>query len=590
VIGRLAPDVSLAQAQAALDTLSRSLAAEFPEENAGWEGAIQPVREWIVGGDIRARLYGMLAAVVLLMLVACTNVANLQIARSSARQRELGVRQALGAARSRLVSHLLAECAVLAVLGGVLGIALAHAAVQAAIAVLPASTPRLAAFAVDWRAAALAIAVSAGTAFAFGVTPALLAMRTQLAAVLQQLGRSGMSARRGPLRQALVVLQFALATLLVCAAAVLAQQLSQLQQASMGFPVEQLLIARITQAQENENIDTTPHQQVHTRVMDEIRALPGVTGVGLSSEIPLGDFNTSMMVAAGAGGPLTYRDSSVQASWRVVSSDYLATLGVPLLRGRGFSGDSESSRSIILSKGLADELFPAGDAVGRTIRLGNGQPRNVIGVAGDVRQVGLGEDPTPTMYMPTTWIVTPTMTLIVRTDGDPAAMIPAVRDAAKRVAPDVPLFDLQSMRSVMGTSVAEPRVQTSVLLAFALASLLLAGFGVAGVVAYLVANRTPELAVRMALGAAPGKLVRQVVRSGIVLCVSGVALGSVLLVVLGSVRDRFVPVSGSATATDPLTVLAVAGAVLLAVGALACWLPARRVARIAPNVALRDGG
>jgi ABC-type antimicrobial peptide transport system permease subunit len=199
----------------------------------------------------------------------------------------------------------------------------------------------------------------------------------------------------------------------------------------------------------------------------------------------------------------------------VVSSGYLSTLGVPLLRGRGFSGDNESSRSIILSKGLADKLFPTGDAVGQTIRLGNGQPRNVIGVAGDVRQVGLGEDPTPTMYMPTSWIVTPTMTLVVRSAGDPAALIASIRDAARRAAPDVPLFDLQSMRSVIGTSVAEPRVQTSVLLAFALASLMLAGFGVAGVVAYLVANRTPELAVRMALGAAPGRLVAQVVRSGV---------------------------------------------------------------------------
>ena len=290
VLGRLAPGVTPQQAQAALDTLSRSLAAEFPEENAGWQGVLQPVREWIVGPDIRARLYGMLTAVALLMLVACTNVANLQIARASARQRELGVRQALGAARGRLVSHLLAECTLLAVLGGALGVALAWAAVQTAVAVLPVGTPRLAAFALDWRAATLAIAVSAATAFAFGVTPALLAMRTQLAAVLQQLGRNATGMRRGPLRQALVVLQFALATLLVCAAALLAQHLATLQKTALGFPVENLLIARITQAQENENVDTTPHQLVHQRLMEEIRALPGVAGVGLTSEIPLGSF------------------------------------------------------------------------------------------------------------------------------------------------------------------------------------------------------------------------------------------------------------------------------------------------------------
>lgn len=591
VLGRLAAGTTPAQAQAAMDTLSASLAAEFPESNAGWQAVLQPVREWIVGPEVRARLYGMLAAVALLMLVACTNVANLQIARASARQRELGVRQALGAARGRLVSHLLAECTLLALLGGVLGVALAWAAVQAAIAALPAATPRLAAFALDWRAAALAIGVSAATAFAFGVTPALLAMRTQLAAVLQQLGRSAAGARRGPLRQILVVLQFALATLLVCAAALLAQHLATLQKTALGFPVENLLIARITQAQENENVDLTPHYLVHERLLEAIRALPGVAGVGLASEIPLGDVNTtSMTVAPGAGGALTYRDASTQAAWRVISPDYLATLGVPLLSGRYFA-PNESPRSAVISRGLSQTLWPGeSDVVGRTFRLGNGQQRTVVGVVADVRQIGLGEAPTPTMYLPTTWLLTPTMTLVVRSQGDPAALMPAIRDAALRAAPAHPLFDLQAMHSVIGTRVAEPRVQTSVLFAFGVASLLLAAFGAAGVVAYLVANRTPELAVRMALGAAPARLVAQVVRSGVGLCLTGIALGALALTGLAQLRDRLAPMLGEVEGGDPLAMLAAAAAVLLAVGALACWVPARRVGAIAPNAALRDGG
>ena len=585
VLGRLAPGVDIAQAQASLDGVSAGLASEFPEENEGWEGAIEPIREWIVGDNVRTRLLGMLAAVVLMMLVACTNVANLQIARAQARQREMGVRQALGAARSRLVSQMLVEGALLASIGGVLGLALASAAVQVAVAVLPASTPRLAAFALDWRAAALAIGASAATAFVFGLVPALIAMRRQPGAVLQHLGRSTVEPGRSPLRLVLVAVQFALATVLVTSAALLAQQLQRLQDASIGFPSERLLVARITQPQEHEEMDTTPHRLVHARLLDAVRALPGVESAGLTSEIPLGDFNTSMMVAAGAGGALTYRDESVQASWRVVSSDYLPTLGVPLLGGRGFEGDNESPRSMLLSEGLAQRLFgDAKQAVGSTVRLGNGQARNVVGVVGDVRQVGLGEDPTPTMYMPTTWLVTPTMTMVVRTSGDPATLLAPVREAAQRVSPAQPLFDLQSMSSVLRTSVAEPRVQTAVLLAFAGASLLLAAIGVAGVIAYLVARRAPEFAVRMALGASPHGLVRHVVRGGGLLCLVGVGAGLVLLLALSGLRERF------GLDANVLPVVGLGVTLLLLVGLAASWLPARRVARISPNSVLRDVG
>jgi len=273
----------------------------------------------------------------------------------------------------------------------------------------------------------------------------------------------------------------------------------------------------------------------------------------------------------------------------VVSPGYLPTLQVPLLRGRGF-GENESPRSILLSQNLAHALWPDGrDAVGQTIRLGNGQPRNVVGVVGDVRQEGLGDAPTPTMYMPTTWLVTPTMTLVVRTAGDPAALVPAVRDAAQRAAPDLPLFDLQTLGGVVRSSVAEPRVQTSVLMAFALASLALAAFGVAGVVAYLVANRAPELAVRMALGAAPSRLVAFVLRGGLGLCALGIGGGALLLWALGRWRESLAPLFGSVGSEGTGVALALALSLLAAVGALACWLPARRVAAIAPNAALRDG-
>jgi predicted permease len=583
VLGRLAPTATAAQAQAELDTISKALALEFADSNNGWEGAIEPVRDWIVGDTARARLLLLLAAVVVLMLVACTNVANLQIARATARQREMGVRQALGAARSRLVAQMVTENLLLAGVGGALGLALAYASLQIMVASLPAETPRLAAFALDWRAAVIAIGIAAITAIGFGLAPALVAMRSQLGTVLQQLSHSTLGAQRGPLRQALVVVQFMLATMLVVSAALLAQHLANLQDTSLGFRPERLLVARLTQPQENENVDTTPHRAVHARLLEEIAALPGVHSAGFTSEIPLGDFNTSMMVAAGSGGALTYEQDSVSASWRVVSAHYLTTLGVPVLRGRGFIDDNESSRSMLLSDGLAKKLFPDSDPVGKSVRLGNGKTWNIVGVVGDVRQVGLGEDHTPTMYMSTSWIVTPTMTLTVRSEGDPEALIAPIRAIAERVSPHNPLFDIRTMDSVVSTSVAEPRVQTLVLLAFAGSSLLLAAFGVAGVMAYLVARRTPELAVRMALGASPGRLVAHVTGRGGLLCLAGIGAGSLLLLAFSSSWQGL-----AINANLPL-MLALGAGLLLAVGLLACWLPARRVTRISPSLALRDG-
>lgn len=583
-LGRLKPDVGIETARAEMDAISAALAREFPDSNSGWIATLTPVREWIVGAAVRERLALLSAAVLLLMLVACTNVANLQLARSTAREREMGVRQALGAARRRLVAQMIVENSLLALLGGLLGVACAAAALNLAVNLLPPSTPRLAAFALDWRVAALAVATAAGTAIAFGLAPSLVAMRRQLAAVLQQAGRSAVQARRGRMRQILVIVQFALATLLLTAAALLVQQLQHLQAASLGFAPEKLLIARLTVPQESEDVDMTPHRRTFEAVLREARLLPGVQSAGLSSEIPLGDFDTSMMVAAGAGtGPLDYTQESQRASWRVVSSGYLETLGVPLLRGRGFAAEGESSRSILLSQGLAQRLWPDGsDPIGQTIRLGNGQSRNVVGVVGDVRQTGLGDELTPTMYMPTTWIVTPTMTLALRSDGDPSALIAPLRAASLRVAPERPLFDVQTMQGVMATSVAEPRVQTGVLIGFAGASLLLAAFGIGGVIAYLVARRAPELAVRMALGASPQRLVRHVVGNGALLCALGVLLAAAPLLGFGGLW-RGLGITG-----DPSSMLALASMTLLAVGAFACWLPARHLVHLSPNRALRE--
>ena len=587
VLGRLRSGVDLAAARAELRTLSAALAREHPADNTDWQGAVTPVRDWIVGDDARSRVLLLLAAVLLLMLLACCNVANLQIARNAGRRRELGVREVLGAGQARLWRQIAVENLLLASLGGALGAALAWTAVQFATVALPAGTPRLHLFGLHAGAVALAFAVATATTLLFGLVPMLVGRRPPLADVLREQGRSNQDESRGWLRRALVVAQFSLATLLVVAATALALAFHRLQQTPPGFSPERLLTARLTLPQTGEDMDLTPHYAVYARLLEALRGLPGVQTVGMSSEIPLGSFDTSMMVAAGAGtGPLTYTQEARSAAWRVISADYLKALGVPLLRGRWMAGEQEGTRNLLVSQSLATQLWPAGeDPVGQTVRLSNGQQRTVVGVVGDVLQRGLGEGATPTMYMPTSWMVTPTMNLVLRTEGDPATLIAPVRNLARQIAPEYPLFDLSTMPQVLAGSVAEPKMQSMVLLGFAGASLLLAAFGVAGVMAWLVSRRTPELAVRMALGAPPRRLLRQVVRSAGMLCVSGVAIGAALLL---AIVHGGLP--GTAVPTEDLYLTLLAGAVLLlAVGWLACWLPARRITKISPNLAMREG-
>lgn len=581
VLARLADGATIESAAAELATLSAALGKEFPAENQGWEAAVEPVRDWIVGSVARSRMTTLLAAVLVLMLVAASNVASLEIARATRRAREVGVRQALGAARTRLIALLAIENAVLFVLASAIGVALAAAAIAFAVATLPAATPRLAAFALDPRIAALAIGANAAFAFGFGLVPTLLATRTRLAESLKSGGRSTADRARTTLRQALVVVQFGFATVLVVGAVLLAQELARLRDQTLGFEPGKLLIARITMPSDSEQ-DYRAASARYRALADRIAALPGVAAVGYASEMPFGSFDTSFAIAAGAGKLDYDSEGGINAAWRVVSADYFAALGVPLLRGRRFAADGESGRSMLLSEGLAKRVFGDGvDPIGQTVRLGNGRNGTVVGVVGDVRQRGLGEEPTPTMYMPTAWILTPTMTLAIRTEQAPAGLIAPVREVASRVAPDHPLFDLGTMGAVIDASVAQPKLQTAVLVAFAGASLALAAIGIAGLLAFLVAARTQELALRLALGASGERVVAIVLGRGGMLCAIGLGSGLVLVAALA-------PAYGAAFDGVDLWLAAGASlAVLALVALLACWLPARRVGELSPALALR---
>ncbi|HEV7669211.1 MAG TPA: ABC transporter permease [Thermoanaerobaculia bacterium] len=589
LVGRLAPGATLAAAGTELKGITARLEHDFPNTNLGWQATVEPVRDWIVGGELRTRLWVLLAAVGVLLLVACANVANLQLARATARVREIGIRRALGASPARVIRHLMIENLLLAGLGGALGLALAAAALRGASALLPATLPRLSSIALNGPVLVVAFLLTAATAFLFGVLPSALAGRTDVRTALAQGGRSAVEGRRAPLREGLVVAQLALATALSIGAVLLAQSFGRLQNVPLGFRPDHLLTARLTLPEAEDDQTMEKNLAFYGALMERVRALPGVTSAGLTSEIPLGEGDTSMGISAVAPPPGTSIEGGAnregtQASWRIVTAGYLPTLGVPLLRGRWFAEHDEPGQSLVLSEGLVRRLFPRGaDPIGRRVYLANGKEFTVVGVAGDIRQIGLGEDMTPTMYFSTSWYLWPTMSLTVRTAGDPAALTPDIRRTLSQLAPDLALFDVRTLSTVIAGSVSQPRLQTWVVSLFAGLALLLAAIGIAGLVAYNVTRRTPELAVRAALGASPGRILKQVLARGLTLSLAGVVLGVLLAALLGTgLKSLLYGIDPHAPATYAATAL-----ILGTLGALAAWLPARRATRISPVLALK---
>lgn len=585
VVGRLAGGATVAEAQAELSSVAAALETEFPLSNRGWGTRLIPVLDWIVEDELQQRLALLLVAVGLLLAVACANVANLQMARAASRTGEIGVRLALGASRARLVRQTLTESLLISIMGGALGLALAWALMRGSKAVLPDSIPRLANLSLNLTVLLSAVAATLLVAIVAGLLPAIFAGRADLRdAVQHAASRPGTGASKTPVRNALVALQLALSTCLVVGAMLLLQSTWNLQRLPLGFSQpDRLLTARITRPQ-SEEWDMDRDVAFYDAVMREAASLPGVTGVGLSSGVPLGYGNTAMTVST-TRRPEGQPVNGVQASWRIVSGGYFRVMDVPIVRGRVFVPGKDPAQSLVMSQGLARRLWPNGEEpVGRTVFLGNGQQFTVLGVVGDVRLTSLARDPAPAMYFPTSLFLWPTMTLVMRTDGDPTVLAQPLRAAVARVDAAQPIFDIRSMRTIVKTRLAEPRLNATLLAIFAALALMLAAVGVAGVMAFAVARRTSELAVRQALGASPGQAMRVVLSGGLKMCVAGIATGIVAALALGQVLAGLL---FGVTPSDVPT-LVLTAATLSAVAALACWLPARRATRISPTLALRE--
>jgi putative ABC transport system permease protein len=584
VFGLLKPGFSLEQAAADMRAIAAQLSAQYPDSNGGWSVLLRSFYEFLVPSETRRMLLVFLAAVGCVLLIASSNVANLLLARAAARQKEMSIRVALGAGRGRMLSQMLVESVLLALVAGALGCAIAVGATAALKGFGPGIVPRIEEVTVDGRVLLFAFVVSIATGVLFGLAPAIHASRPNLNESLKDAGRTGSGGgSRQRLRDSLVVVEVALSVALLVGAGLLIRSMWTLQNIDPGFDSRNLLTLQVSVTGPAYQADAR-RNEFFSRALDTIRALPGVSAAAASSTVPMGGGNTSIEVViegrdADAAGVLP------SADWRVVSPGYFGTFGVPV-RGRDFDDrDVEENPTAIISEEMARRYWPGVDPVGRSFfwHNANGPRLTVVGVAGNVRHLALDTDPAPVIYLPSPAFQWNPMFLTIRTASDPGGQTAAVRHAVRSIDPKVPISSIRTGDEILATSVGPRRFNMFVLAAFAAAALILASVGLFGVMSYLVSQRTHDIGVRLALGALPRDVLRLVVGRGMVLAslgaIGGIAaafwLGRSLEALLFQVRP-----------TDPMTFAAVV-LVLLAVSAIACYVPARRATRVDPVIALR---
>jgi predicted permease len=560
--------------------IARQLGQQYPESNAEWGVRIASFQDWLVGPELRDRVIALLVAVGLLLLMACVNVANLLIARASTRQREMGLRAALGAGRWRITRQLLTESLTLAAIGAAAGVALAAAAMPVLRKVGGDAVPRLDEMSLDLRVLAFAVGASLITGLLFGLAPALHAARLGLHGML----RSGTRvAGSGRLRNTLVVASIALAVLLLVGAGLVGTSFLRLVRVDPGFDPEHVLVASISLPAER-----YPNDRIaafHTEAMRRIAAIPGVRAAGMINIAPFSGGNTAIPFSV-VGRPPARPGEFPQAGWRSVTPGYFAALGIRLKRGR-LLNESDLEKGppvIVISDTMAGRFWPGEDPIGRQIQIqGARNPFTVVGVVGDTRTQTLEDEPAPVMYLAYRQVSLRSMWLTVRAVGAPTSVASAVQREIWAIDKTLPVANMQPLTQLMSEVAGQPRLTMLIFGLFASAALALAVIGVYGVVAYSVAQRTREIGVRLALGAQPSRIVRGVLRHGLTLAALGIMIGLIAAYAL----TRFIAAILYGTEpTDAVTYGAVA-LTLTACAAAASLAPARRAATVDPVTALR---
>jgi predicted permease len=584
VVARLAPGVTADRAQAELSGIAARLEAEFPQTNKEWTASrVTSLRTSIVG-SVDTALVVVLAVVGFVLLIACANLANLLLARGTARGHELATRAALGAGRGRIVRQLLTESLVLGVLGGVLGIALSVWGVDTIVALSADTLPRVDDIRVDTRVIGFGLALTALTAVLFGIIPAL---RAANASPAQRLGgtRGSVGAGRRS-RNVLVVAEVAIAVVLVIGATLMARSFLTLRGVNPGFDRDGVLAVTLMHnlASGSGNLGDYLRNR-REQVLERLRALPGVVDAGTIVTLPLEGRCRDSMRFIKPNVPQTAA-SVMNADNCIVSPGYLRTMRIPLLRGEMLPDAPPPAGApypFLISESAAKKYWPNEDPIGQVVRANYGGRAMVVGIVGDVRQNGLGEAPPPVVYFHQRTAPRVMTTIVVRTNGDPMALAAPIRAAIREIDPDQPIRSLSTLNEVMSESIARDRFFTLLFGLFGVLALTLAAIGVYGVLAYSVGQRTKEIGVRMALGAQASQVLKMVLGEGMRLVVTGVVLGAGASLLLTRVLASQLH---GISAKDPMTFV-LAPAILIAVALLACYLPARRATRVHAVAALR---
>ena len=591
-IARLKDGVTLDTAQVEMDGISAQLETEYPESNKNLRALITPAREQLVK-NIRPAILLLTAAVALVLLIACANVANLLLARAVDRQKEIAVRIALGAGRFRIVRQLIVESVVLSCVGGAAGLLVTTWVVSYLTGSAIANLPRIQKVGIEWHVVLFALVLAVTTGIIFGLVPALHATQVPIRASLNEESRGGSSSiRQRKLRSSLVVLEVCVALVLLVGAGVLVRSFAALTNVPPGFNAANLLVVNLPLSQRYH--DDVSRSAAVERIVTSVKALPGVQSAAITTMLPM----------AGAGSTIHFNraayppkgpDDYVMAGYRAITPGYLSALGVPLLRGRMLAeSDREGApRVVVVNESMAHQYFPDRDALGQRIQLGTVPSTDfptmeIVGIVGDMKQ-SFEAGSNAEMFVPYAQFPDPILAgmylntaLVVRTAGNPLDMVRSVRAAIVEIDAAQPLVNVRTMEGAMAGTVAQPRFQMTLLLIFASIAVALAAVGVYGIMAYTVSQRTPEIGVRMAVGASPNQVIAMVVWQGARLAVMGVVLGLIAAALAAGAMQAWL---FDVKALDPVTFVS-APLVLGLAALLASYIPARRAARISPMVAM----
>lgn len=588
VIGRLKPGVSIDQANADANAIGASLEKQYPDSNGHLSLTVHPQIEAMVG-DVRPVLMMVLGAVGFLLLIACSNAANLLLARAAGRQREMAIRASMGAGRARVLRQLLTESVLLALAGGLLGLFLAVWGTTLLASIPSLQIPRMAQAGIDLRVLAFTLGVSVLTGVLFGMAPAWHASRFNLFLSLKEGGRASSDSKRASrARNILVVAQVSLAVILLVGASLLVESMVHLTRQSPGFDPNGVMVFNLDLPDARYG---KPEQSIlfFRELLERVRAVPGVQSASAVLPLPMGDdiIRTSFEIE---GRPVP-KSEEPRVHFRIVAQDYIKTMRIPLISGRDFTPRDQrtAAQVVLINETMARRYFPNENPIGKHIKpgvadTGEEKMREIVGVVGDVHHRNLWQATDAECYVPYDQVALGAMNIVVRAQGEPMSLLPAIREQVRAVDTELPVYKARDLRDYVEASVAQRKFTSMLVSVFAAAGLLLATVGLFGLISYSVEQRRNEIGIRVAVGAERGDIIGMVLRGGITLALAGVVVGLAGTLAISRVlKNQLFGVS----ATDPLTFIGVA-LVLIAVATAACYIPAWRAANADPLTALRN--